>query len=292
MDELRLLRHFEAVYRLSSFSAAAAELRLTHSAVTKSIKTLEADWGAQLFHRTTRTVEATKAGRKLYPKAVELLSFATSIRKSVSVDELELNILCGPGVIESVIHPAILKFARSHPKTRINVYSMQPHLAAEELRQRRVHLIVFHETSFAVMPHTERMSVTKVVDEPYEIIHRPGADVAAQRPSLEELMSYDWVLAVTQLFEDSLPERLQALVKNNAVPRYRLLSQTACIEMVKESDLLTILPKNIADHLVAKGEFSAMPLPDDFRFAIGAAVLNDADLDPALEHFIQCLQNS
>ena len=58
MDEMRLLRHFEAVYRLSSFSAAARELRLTHSAITKSIKALE---DAGLLSRTAVHEERVQA---------------------------------------------------------------------------------------------------------------------------------------------------------------------------------------------------------------------------------------
>lgn len=293
MDELRLLRHFEAVYRLSSFSAAAAELRLTHSAITKAIKTLEADWGSQLFYRTTRSVVATEASRKLYPRAVELLAFAASVRSSMLVDDLELNILCGPVVIEQMIHHAILKFARRYPKMRINVVTMQPHLAAEELRQRRVHLLIYHETSFAVMPHTELMVFSKVIDEPYWIIHRLGAPVPSHSRSLKELMlCYEWALAVGRSFEDSLPEKLRRLVERSRVPRYRLSSQAACIELVKQSDILSVLPKSTAEDLVAKGEVAAIPLPSDFRFAIGAAVFNDEGLEPTLEHFIECLQTS
>lgn len=293
MDELRLLRHFEAVYRLLSFSAAAGELRLTHSAITKSIKTLEADWGAQLFLRTTRTVIATEAGKKLYPQAVELLAFAESVRDAVSADEQELNILCGVGAIDGMIHPAVLKFARRYPKTRINILTMQPHRAAEELRQQRANILIYHETSFAVMPHKDRMFVAEVIDEPYCIVHRNGASVASQPRSLGELMRrYDWALTVGRTFEETLPEKLRRLVEDNGVPRYRLSNQTACIELVKQSDLLSVLPKSMAEALAAKGEVAAMPFPGDFRFAIGAAVLNDARREPTLEYFIECLQTS
>lgn len=293
MDELRLLRHFEAVYRLSSFSGAAAELRLTHSALTKSIKTLETNWETQLFYRTTRAVVATEASKKLYPKAVELLAFAANVRSSVSAEEAELNILCGVGVIETTIHPAILRFARTYPKTRINVDTMPPHLAAQELEQRRAHALVYHETSFAFMPQKERMSFVKMIDEPYWIIHRKGGSIKPHSLSLEDLLlRYDWSLGVSRTFEESLPEELRRLVKKCGVPRYRLVSQSAIIELVKQSEILSALPRSAAEALVARGEVSALPLPGDFRFAIGVAVLKEASRDPTLEHFIECLQGT
>ena len=76
MIDLRRIQHFESVYRLGSFSKAANELNLTHSALTKSIKALETDWDVRLFHRTTRVVEPTEAGKRLHAMANDFLSFA------------------------------------------------------------------------------------------------------------------------------------------------------------------------------------------------------------------------
>jgi DNA-binding transcriptional LysR family regulator len=290
MDDLRLLKYFEAVYRLLSFSAAAEELGLTHSAITKSIKVLEKDWQAQLFHRTTRTVVATEAGKKLYPQAVELLGFAANLRASVGAGEHELNIVSGPGVIEGMIHPAIVKFAKLYPKTRINVSTMPPHLAAEELLQRRIHLLVYHEASLAGLPHKDRMRVTNVIDEPYWMIHGLGHPVAAHQHSLAEVVQYKWALAgYDRLFEQALPEKLRSLLADNGVPHYRLLSQAACIELARQSDILTTLPESAAREMVSKGEVEGVPHPGGFRFSIGAAVLHDAGREPTVEHFISCL---
>jgi LysR family glycine cleavage system transcriptional activator len=59
------LRAFEAVARRLSFSAAADELHLTQSAISRQIKALETELGAALFIRGTRKVELTAAGIQL-----------------------------------------------------------------------------------------------------------------------------------------------------------------------------------------------------------------------------------
>lgn len=56
------LRAFEAVARRLSFSAAADELHLTQSAISRQIKALETELGATLFNRGTRKVDLTAAG--------------------------------------------------------------------------------------------------------------------------------------------------------------------------------------------------------------------------------------
>lgn len=59
------LRAFEAVARLLSFSAAAEELHLTQSAISRQIKGLEDELGAPLFSRGTRHVDLTSSGAEL-----------------------------------------------------------------------------------------------------------------------------------------------------------------------------------------------------------------------------------
>ena len=59
------LRAFEAVARRLSFSAAADELFVTQSAVSRQIKALEQALGAPLFLRGARRVEITSAGETL-----------------------------------------------------------------------------------------------------------------------------------------------------------------------------------------------------------------------------------
>ncbi len=59
------LRAFEAVARLLSFRAAAEELHLTQSAISRQIQALEEEVGSTLFLRGTRHVELTADGRTL-----------------------------------------------------------------------------------------------------------------------------------------------------------------------------------------------------------------------------------
>jgi LysR family glycine cleavage system transcriptional activator len=63
LPPLNWLRSFEACARLSSFTAAAAELNVTQSAVSQQIKLLEAHLHEDLFFRSGRKMQLTEAGR-------------------------------------------------------------------------------------------------------------------------------------------------------------------------------------------------------------------------------------
>ena len=58
---LKAVRYFEAAARHLSFSKAAEELSVTHSAISHQIKALEGWLGVPLFERGTRQVALTPA---------------------------------------------------------------------------------------------------------------------------------------------------------------------------------------------------------------------------------------
>lgn len=65
LPPLNALRNFEAVARLGSLAAAAADLHVTHWAVGKQIRLLEEWFGVPLFERRARGVALTDKGTAL-----------------------------------------------------------------------------------------------------------------------------------------------------------------------------------------------------------------------------------
>ena len=66
IPSLNLLRAFERAAHHRSFKLAAEELHITASAVSHKIKQLEEELGIPLFHRITRAVKLTPAGRSYF----------------------------------------------------------------------------------------------------------------------------------------------------------------------------------------------------------------------------------
>src|ERR1700754_2974223 len=60
---------FLAVARCRNFRRAAAELGVTPSAVSQTVRSLEARLGVALFTRTTRSVGLTEAGQRFFDRA-------------------------------------------------------------------------------------------------------------------------------------------------------------------------------------------------------------------------------
>lgn len=71
---VKQIKAFVTVAQAQSFTTAATRLHLTQSAVSVLISELEAQFGLRLFHRTTRLVQLSDAGRDFYPVAQKVLA--------------------------------------------------------------------------------------------------------------------------------------------------------------------------------------------------------------------------
>jgi LysR family glycine cleavage system transcriptional activator/LysR family transcriptional regulator of beta-lactamase len=81
---LTALRACEAVARTGSVSAAAAELHVTHPAISKQIALLEEDMGCALFERTGNRIRLTDAGQELYAGLKQAFDLISSTTDSVA----------------------------------------------------------------------------------------------------------------------------------------------------------------------------------------------------------------
>jgi DNA-binding transcriptional LysR family regulator len=74
MDRFSELTAFRAVAASGGFSAAARQLGLATSSVTRLIDSLERRLGAVLLNRSTRSVTLTESGRRYYEQAQQILT--------------------------------------------------------------------------------------------------------------------------------------------------------------------------------------------------------------------------
>lgn len=80
---LHALRLFVVVAEELHFGRAAARLHMAQPPLSQQIRQLEANVGADLFARTTRSVQLTEAGRVLFDRARQLLADADAAEQAV-----------------------------------------------------------------------------------------------------------------------------------------------------------------------------------------------------------------
>lgn len=107
-----------------SFSAAARNLGLTPSAVSKLIARTEDRLGVLLFRRSNRTVQLTQEGESFYhaaQAAIEAVETADAAVFSGSAAQQTLRIRSVPIVGQAVLAGKIAEFSRRHPNLGIEV---------------------------------------------------------------------------------------------------------------------------------------------------------------------------
>ncbi len=96
-----------------SFAKAAEELSISQPAASHQIQSLENELGGKLFHRTTRTVTLTEAGREFLDDARRMVAIArTAVQRFENPEERErmpLNMGCPSGLMSGLICEGLAK---------------------------------------------------------------------------------------------------------------------------------------------------------------------------------------
>ena len=125
MLDVRRLRVLSEVAARGSFSAAAAALRLTQSAVSQHVAALEREVGLPLVERGTRPVELTEAGHALTRHATGI--FARLDGAEQELGEIarrrhgRLRFGSFPTALATLVPPAYARFRRRHPEVTLTV---------------------------------------------------------------------------------------------------------------------------------------------------------------------------
>src|SRR5262245_40620739 len=122
---LPALVSFECVARHLSFVRAAEELDVTTTAISKTIKHLEAQMHVRLFNRTTRSVELTEAGPKLLDSlAPALAQIRDSVAQAGDFSERPhglLRINAGYVAYAALIQPHLASFGERYPEITLDI---------------------------------------------------------------------------------------------------------------------------------------------------------------------------
>lgn len=114
---LNALRAFEATARLRSFTAAAADLAVTHGAVSRHIRSLEDALGVLLLTRGAQGAVPTADGLRL----AEGLSHAFGLMQA-SLDQLEpgpLTLSCSESIMMYWLLPRLEGFQHANPQVQL-----------------------------------------------------------------------------------------------------------------------------------------------------------------------------
>ena len=126
--ELRHLRYFLAVAEELHFARAAERLHIEQSPLSRAIKELEVELGAQLFVRTSRSTRLTLAGKLLMESAPRVFLALEQARESVKAGANgfhgQLRIALSDGITPSRLPALLARCREEDPEIEIRLFEV------------------------------------------------------------------------------------------------------------------------------------------------------------------------
>ena len=119
---LDAIRGFESAARHLSFTAAAEELCITQSAVSKQVKSLEDALGVALFLRGGKGLSLTPEGRQLFEAArASLAQLASAVDRLLALDRTSVSVSTTPSFAALWLAPKLAQFQQLEPAIDVRV---------------------------------------------------------------------------------------------------------------------------------------------------------------------------
>ena len=267
MMKLHQLAALVAASESGSLRQAAAKMRLSQPALSRSIRELELETGVKLLERTALGVKATVYGEALILRGkiveAELRQARDDIAHLRAATHGDLRIGATPVAAFSLLPVVLARFKKSRPQLRVTVSDGMGESLLSGLRRGDFD-IVFGRISDAIDPKEFKIDV--LFDDSLLVVARRGHPLAnARRGSNIDWDDYDWILpgadspartAFQRTFEEHTGKQPRCTTETN--------SFVTMLTMLSQSDLLGVAPRQIFRVDWLQREFA--PLDIGFKF--------------------------
>jgi|SRR3954447_3912047 DNA-binding transcriptional LysR family regulator len=198
MLNVQRLRVLKEVAARGSFSAAAAALSYTQSAVSQAVATLEAEVGATLIERDRKGVRPTVAGETL-------LAHADAIFALIDAAEADLDSILGltggrlriasfPTAGASLLPLAVASFRAAYPDVELSLAEGEPEEIAPRLRAGEFDIALLFEFRGAGEKLGAGLKTVELLEDPMHVALPAGHRLARKAAiKLEDLKDEAWI---------------------------------------------------------------------------------------------------
>jgi len=289
------LRHAVSVAEHASFRRAAATLRISQPALTKSIQALESELGVMLFERRRDGVIPTEFGKLVVEHAHDMVQaeseFLRRINLLAGLETGSLKVALGPLPTAMSAYPAAGALMSKHPNLRISFQSTAWREVTQAVVDKKVDLGIAELSGAAL---DDSLQTEMVGQHRAYFCCRAGHPILRKRAiALKDLLQYPW--ATTRL-----PPRHAATLPRDTgragyidsfsgdfVPAIDVGTPTILGHLVVHSEVLLLCTLTLVEQDLKTGSVVIVPTPRlDFRASYGFIYLRSRPLSPATEAFM------
>lgn len=258
-----LLNVFCWVAKTSNISRAAAQLDTSQPVITRKIGKLEEELGVELFIRTNRGCELTRAGELLVSKVPGILLQIAQLREEVRDSAEEVSGLLAMGITHSagaVMAPHLLPaIAQRWPRLRVNLVEAVSRSLCGRLLNRELSLAVFHDP-----PAHPDLVCTTLLLEKVCLVGLPRLMAAPKfaAPTVRDLVGLPLILPSGQQTLRNLLDDAFAEINEVVHPVYEATSIGMLRAMAAQGLGYTLLTMGSVSDEVAAGRLVARPFQE------------------------------
>jgi LysR family transcriptional regulator, benzoate and cis,cis-muconate-responsive activator of ben and cat genes len=294
--ELRHLRYFVAVAEAENvLRAATQKLHVSQPAVSRQIRDLEDELGAQLFERTGKSVKLTDAGFLFLKEARAVLErtdeAVRSVRAFAQAGETELQVGYTPALRAKIVSPTLRAFQQVMPKVHVKLHDWSNEKILTGLRDGRLQL------AFIIRPSKRGafrdLRFEELLREQVRLAVPPTHPFAQRRSvSLADAAKEPFVGLTREDFPDynAYLNAVFAPVKNKPQVIEEYDSMTSVISAIEAGTGVGVAVDALVHSFGSRVKLVRLT-PEPKPFSLGI-VARKGRLSPATEKFWQCAKEA
>jgi DNA-binding transcriptional LysR family regulator len=247
------LRHFLELANTGSFSKSAVKLHVSQPALSRSIKTIEDEFGHQLFDRVGRKSELTAFGQYIYVQARELVDRANNLKQSGQqllsgqTGKVRIGLGSGPGAL--LMTPLLAHMATEYPQGHLEISRGSTLLLVQALRDRHLDALVLDIRS--LNPSSD-LVVETLCEMPGAFMCRKGHPLSkARQVTLARVKEFP--VASTPLSDEVariLVDRYGPDAHPDVLVNLRCEEISSLLDVVRSTDAIMVAVRSLAPELV------------------------------------------
>ncbi|MCC8396197.1 LysR family transcriptional regulator [Paraburkholderia sp. MMS20-SJTR3] len=292
------LRHLQLMVALSemeSLRRAADELAMTQPAATKALQELEDTLGVSLFVRHARGMEPTIFGEAVMRYARVVFEDLDELREELAgieagdIGKVRIGAVMAPS--PELLTQTIVRLKQAHPRLQMTVTIDTSDVLVQSLQQDQLDIVIGRiPDSFPAFD----LSFETLAEEALSIVVRPDhpAAQASSRPKLAELARYPWIIqphpspmrqVIDQTFRESRVAPPVSTVETSSI--------LTTLSLLRDSDMLAVLPSSVAHYYVALDAIASLATPLRGRLApYGLILRRNRRVTPAMQLVIDSIR--
>jgi len=290
--ELRHIRYFIAAAEELNISKASRRLNVSQPAMSRLIRDLESELGAQLFIRERFGLSLTTAGEKLLVYGRQILDICNEAQRVIG-NLPEAGAALNIGFIASSLDPflgeALRSFRELYPEMQVRIHELSPAEQAHALRKRLIDVALLGNPCGAVRDEFEVRNLFTLEEQAVIPAQHPLAGRKFIR--VEELAGDDFIGYNEQSFPGRNKTIVDACMVGGFKPsfRYKTDSLVEVLAMIGSGAGVCLMPADVASLPHPHAVF--IPVQEKLEpIQFSAAWRRDDERIP-LRHLLDCIEN-